>query len=126
MSRFEDFDHPPLVLCGTKCDLKEREGRVKRNSQFFFKTIVSEIVGRETAKEFEIPYFETSALSRVNIEESVYELVRIIRKNGSNSWEKKDKTSAPRLKNLPASEEMPKVFIFLIVCYICANILFMK
>ena len=32
--------------------------------------------GRDLAKSFEVPFFESSAKSRINVEEAFYELVR--------------------------------------------------
>ena len=34
--------------------------------------------GRDLAKSFEVPFFESSAKSRINVEEAFYELVRAI------------------------------------------------
>ena len=65
--RVKDADTIPMVICGNKCDLdNERE--------------ISKSEGEDLAKSFGVPFFETSALSCINIEESFYQLVREIRK----------------------------------------------
>jgi hypothetical protein len=38
---------------------------------------VSNVEGRDLAKSFEVPFFESSAKSRINVEEAFYELVRV-------------------------------------------------
>ncbi len=43
--------------------------------------------GEDLARSFGVPFFETSALSRINVDEAFFELVREIRKarNASSS-----------------------------------------
>jgi len=62
----KERDHYPIVLCGNKCDL-EKERKVTSEE------------GREKAKEWEVPFFETSAKARINVEESFFQLVRMIK-----------------------------------------------
>jgi len=63
----KDEQEYPMILVGNKCDLeKERSVTVAE--------------GQELAKSFSIPFFETSAKARINIEECFYELVREIRR----------------------------------------------
>ncbi len=81
--RVKDADKVPLVLVGNKCDL-EREREVSTQE------------GKELAKSFDCPFLETSARSRINVEEAFFELVREIRKakasaNGKASDKKKGK-----------------------------------
>jgi GTPase SAR1 family protein len=61
--RCRDVDWFPCVLIGNKVDLADdRE--------------VAEDEGVELAARWECPFFETSAKTRVNIEESLFELLR--------------------------------------------------
>eukprot|EP01102_Stenamoeba_stenopodia_P003626 TRINITY_DN137_c0_g1_i1.p1 TRINITY_DN137_c0_g1~~TRINITY_DN137_c0_g1_i1.p1 ORF type:complete len:195 (-),score=59.63 TRINITY_DN137_c0_g1_i1:193-777(-) len=65
--RVKDADKVPMVVVGNKCDLEsERQ--------------VSKAEGQDLAKSFGCPFLETSAKSRINVEESFFELVREIRK----------------------------------------------
>ena len=71
IQRVKDKDLFPMVLCGNKCDvINDRQ--------------VSKSEGIELAKTFKCPYIETSAKTRVNIEEVFYELVREIDKYHCN------------------------------------------
>jgi len=65
--RVKDADKVPVVLVGNKSDL-ERDREVSIHE------------GKELAKSFECPFLETSARTRVNVEECFFELVREIRK----------------------------------------------
>jgi len=65
--RVKDKDRVPMVLVGNKCDL-EAERQVTTGE------------GTDLARSFNAPFFESSAKTRVNVEESFYELVREIRK----------------------------------------------
>ena len=78
--RVKDADKVPMVICGNKCDLAEDRQ-------------VTKAEGEELARSFGVPFFETSALSRINVDESFFELVREIRKarksaNGEESGNK--------------------------------------
>lgn len=63
----KDADKVPMVICGNKCDLAEDRQ-------------VTKAEGEDLARSFGVPFFETSALSRINVDESFFELVREIRK----------------------------------------------
>jgi len=65
--RVKDKDKVPIILVGNKCDL-ETERQVTTGE------------GQDLAKSFACPFFESSAKTRVNVEECFYELVREIRK----------------------------------------------
>jgi len=77
--RVKDADKVPMVVVGNKCDLEsERQ--------------VSKAEGQDLAKSFGCPFLETSAKSRINVEESFFELVREIRKQtGSTKGDPKKK-----------------------------------
>lgn len=64
--RVKDKDRVPIVLIGNKCDL-ETERQVTTGE------------GSELGKSFGCPFLETSAKTRVNVEEGFFELVRVIR-----------------------------------------------
>jgi GTPase KRas protein len=69
-----------MVLIGNKCDL-ESDRQVTTQE------------GQDLAKNFGCPFFESSAKTRINVEESFYQLVREIRKEiqGEQSSKKKGK-----------------------------------
>jgi len=76
--RVKDKDKVPMVVCGNKCDLEnDRE--------------VSKTEGEDLTKSFGVPFFETSALSRINIDESFFELVREVRKQSQTGDQKQQK-----------------------------------
>jgi len=59
----------PMILVGNKCDLEEeREVSIQE--------------GRDLAKSYNIPFYETSAKTRLNVEEIYHQLVREIRRVG--------------------------------------------
>jgi GTPase KRas len=65
--RVKDDDRVPMVLVGNKCDL-ERD------------RVISSTEGRDLAKSFNCPFYETSAKARINVEETFFQAVREIRK----------------------------------------------
>jgi len=91
--RVKDKDKVPMVLVGNKCDL-ESERQVT----------TSEV--QELAKSFGCPFFESSAKTRVNVEESFYGLVREIRKQLNGEPNKKDKKKKGGIKRfLPGNND---------------------
>jgi GTPase SAR1 family protein len=83
--RVKDEDDVPMVLVGNKCDLQEERQ-------------VTSAEGQEKAKSFNCPFFESSAKTRVNVEESFYQLVREIRQkvHGTEDPKKKKKGGAKK------------------------------
>ncbi|KAG0226547.1 DNA-binding transcription factor rap1 [Actinomortierella wolfii] len=63
--RVKDTDRVPIVLVGNKCDLEE-DRRVPRGK------------GETLSQRFGAPYFETSARTRINVDEVFHNLVRQI------------------------------------------------
>jgi len=81
--RVKDEDKVPMVLAGNKCDLEDERQ-------------VSMAEGQDLAKSFGCAFFETSAKSRINVEEAFYQLVREIRNHtrgagGGDKGKKKKK-----------------------------------
>jgi len=67
--RVKDNNDTPMVLLGNKVDLEEdRE--------------VTKAEGAQLAKSWGVPFFETSAKARINVEEAIFELVRNIPRTG--------------------------------------------
>jgi GTPase KRas len=66
--RVKDAQSVPAVLLGSKCDLVNE------------RTILTE-KGEEMAKRLGVSFFETSALTRHNLDAAFADLVRQIRKN---------------------------------------------
>ncbi|EFE29692.1 uncharacterized protein ARB_03033 [Trichophyton benhamiae CBS 112371] len=65
--RVKDKDYFPIILVGNKCDLeKERE--------------VSQEDGEKLARSFGCKFIETSAKSRINVDNAFYDIVREIRR----------------------------------------------
>jgi len=77
--RVKDKDRVPMVLVGNKCDL-ETERQVTTGE------------GADLAKSFGCQHYESSAKTRINVEESFFAVVREIRKelNGPDPKKKKD------------------------------------
>ncbi|RNA08184.1 ras 2, partial [Brachionus plicatilis] len=64
--RIKDGDEFPMILIGNKCDLLRQ------------RAVSNEMVD-ELKAQLKIPYLETSAKTRQNVEEAFYDLVRLIR-----------------------------------------------
>lgn len=84
--REKDVEWVPIVLIGNKCDLEENRE-------------VTTIEGIELAKNWNAKFFECSAKKRKNIDESFFEIVRIIRKTNEQD-NKKHKLKKNHFKKL--------------------------
>lgn len=86
--RMKDESWVPIVLVGNKVDLEE-EREVRREegvelAQRYRKFFLSFSFLMETlAMHAGIPFFESSAKTRVNVEEAVHELIRITPRTGA-------------------------------------------
>eukprot|EP01125_Pyxidicula_operculata_P003166 TRINITY_DN134_c0_g2_i1.p1 TRINITY_DN134_c0_g2~~TRINITY_DN134_c0_g2_i1.p1 ORF type:complete len:192 (+),score=40.93 TRINITY_DN134_c0_g2_i1:19-594(+) len=89
--RVKDSDDVPCVVCGNKCDL-ESERQVTSSE------------ASDLAKQWRVPFYESSAFTRQNVEEAFYDLVREIRRvnivcrpNDNNRNHKKKKATTCKL-----------------------------
>eukprot|EP00009_Paramoeba_aestuarina_P003713 CAMPEP_0201512840 /NCGR_PEP_ID=MMETSP0161_2-20130828/5012_1 /ASSEMBLY_ACC=CAM_ASM_000251 /TAXON_ID=180227 /ORGANISM="Neoparamoeba aestuarina, Strain SoJaBio B1-5/56/2" /LENGTH=196 /DNA_ID=CAMNT_0047908829 /DNA_START=285 /DNA_END=875 /DNA_ORIENTATION=- len=73
----KNVSHVPLVICGNKCDLEEYRQ-------------VDMAEGKEKAALYNGPFFETSAKTRINVEECFYEVVREVRKYNKVDFQRKN------------------------------------
>lgn len=77
--RVKDADKVPMVLVGNKCDMEEHR-----------QVTVHE--GQTIAQQWGIPFFETSAYTRCNVDEAFTDLAREIKKSLSPKDEKSRKS----------------------------------
>jgi len=86
IKRVKDADDVPMVLVGNKCDLQTRTVRMSE--------------AREVARQYGVPFVETSAKTRMGVDEAFYTLVREIRKDKEKRGGKSKKHSHhPSSKN---------------------------
>ncbi|XP_066149360.1 ras-like protein 1 [Euwallacea fornicatus] len=76
--RVKDTEEVPMVLVGNKCDLPS--------------WVVNMNGARDVAKQYNIPFVETSAKTRMGVDDAFYSLVREIRKD---KFHKGKKTKGP-------------------------------
>lgn len=81
IKRVKDADDVPMVLVGNKCDLQTRTVRMSE--------------AREVAKQYGIPFVETSAKTRMGVDEAFYTLVREIRKDKDRRGKNKKTSGRP-------------------------------
>jgi len=65
--RVKNKDNIPMVLVGNKCDLEKHRQ-------------VTKLDGENLAKSWNIPFFESSALLRINIDEIFTQIIRDVRR----------------------------------------------
>uniref|UniRef100_A0A6B2LKI9 small monomeric GTPase n=1 Tax=Arcella intermedia TaxID=1963864 RepID=A0A6B2LKI9_9EUKA len=85
--RVKDSEEVPMVLVGNKADL-ERERQIGQQE------------GQEKADRWGVPFFESSALLRMNVEELFSSVVREIRKVNKSNWRLNDGAK----KEIPKNE----------------------
>jgi len=78
IKRVKDADEVPLVLVGNKCDLPTRTVDCEQ--------------AKELAQAFNIPFVETSAKTRMGVDDAFYTLVREIRKDKERRRSSEDKS----------------------------------
>eukprot|EP01122_Echinamoeba_exundans_P015588 TRINITY_DN746_c0_g1_i2.p1 TRINITY_DN746_c0_g1~~TRINITY_DN746_c0_g1_i2.p1 ORF type:complete len:215 (+),score=12.49 TRINITY_DN746_c0_g1_i2:1122-1766(+) len=66
--RFKDSEYPSMCIVGNKCDLEDTRQ-------------VSPQEGADCARNLGVSFYESSALTRVNVEEVFYDIVRQIRRS---------------------------------------------
>jgi GTPase KRas len=76
--RVKDVDRYPVVLVGTKCDLEDERK-------------ISYQIAADLAKEFNIPFFETSSKIPINVDECFFALAEEILKDFDSPVDNKQK-----------------------------------
>jgi GTPase SAR1 family protein len=89
--RVKDRDYFPIILVGNNCHL-ENERQVSKQE------------GEALARSFGCRFIETSAKSRINVDNAFYDLVREIRKFQASEKVKELKESQEQGKKLKGSE----------------------
>lgn len=77
IKRVKDAEEVPMVLVGNKCDLQA--WAVDMNQ------------ARDVAKQYGVPFVETSAKTRMGVDDAFYTLVREIRKDKERGKKSKSK-----------------------------------
>jgi len=72
IKRVKDAEEVPMVMVGNKCDLPTRSVDMQQ--------------ARDVARNYGIPFIETSAKTRMGVDDAFYTLVREIRKDVSNIY----------------------------------------
>jgi len=85
--RAKDADYVPMVLFGNKCDVSPSQKQVTTAD------------GQLAGKEFNCPFFETSAKMRINVEAAFFQLVREVRKQ-SGAYKEKKKSPSKNFKKV--------------------------
>ncbi|KAJ3432318.1 ras-like protein [Anaeramoeba flamelloides] len=72
ITRAKDCDNVPIVLCANKIDLPSEEHEVSKKE------------GQDLAKNYQVPFIETSAKEVINIDEAFQSIVKLV-----VEWEQK-------------------------------------
>jgi small GTP-binding protein len=78
--KIKETSDVPIVLVGNKCDLSSGD-----------KPKISKQEGEELASQWKVPFLETSAKSRINVDESFIQLAREIKKKQKTKESEKSK-----------------------------------
>jgi len=83
--RVKDKDYFPMILVGNKCDLTSerqvtRMGMLRSCHSEDEVSLIRKLEGERMAQAWGCPFIETSAKSRLNVEDAFYETVREIRR----------------------------------------------
>ncbi|OXU27243.1 hypothetical protein TSAR_002213 [Trichomalopsis sarcophagae] len=78
IKRVKDAEEVPMVLVGNKCDLQQSWA-------------VNMTQAREVARQYGVPFVETSAKTRMGVDDAFYTLVREIRKDKEQRGKEKRK-----------------------------------
>ncbi|CAI9719653.1 ras-related protein Rap1 [Octopus vulgaris] len=79
--RVKDTNDVPMLLVGNKCDLEDER-------------VVGKDQGTNLARQFNCGFLETSAKSKINVNEIFYDLVRLINKKNPEKRDKGRKKSS--------------------------------
>jgi len=110
IKRVKDTNDPIVVLCGNKSDLTSiRQVRTEEAEQL--------------ALELNVPFFETSAKKRTNIEEAILTLVKRVKKKLPEPEPIRSPVNPPPPKKNPNIDVL--FFSLKIICKICKNNHFM-
>ncbi|KAL8831164.1 MAG: hypothetical protein Q9170_005424 [Blastenia crenularia] len=82
--RVKDKDYFPIIIVGNKCDL-DAERQVSRKGKLPLRPVSgnhnpNHLQGEDLARSFGCAFIETSAKSRINVENAFYNIVREIRR----------------------------------------------
>jgi GTPase SAR1 family protein len=99
-TKAQDSEVYPIVLCGNKSDLMERRQ-------------VSKTTAEEYTSSLNWPYFETSAKTRENVEESFTELVKFIAKYKKAVQDSKNNSKTESKTETKKTEKSGGIFGFL-------------
>ncbi|KAL8796173.1 MAG: hypothetical protein Q9195_001506 [Heterodermia aff. obscurata] len=114
--RVKDKDYFPIIIVGNKCDLDmerqvSRQGMLQPNSAS--KIAMTGLIfldhteGEDLARQFNCAFIETSAKSRINVDNSFHNIVREIRRYNKDMSSYPSGTAGPRREptNPPGATE---------------------